>query len=230
MVTVQIKSIPSSAMAVRWMNRPITLSSFHFTRSFNFLQKQTLCFQHSYPLFTSSLKAPYSSHRWFSFISHPKASANKSPPSQESPVHPNAADAFPAKNEHVEEQCQLIATAHSDTVHFMKGVFNRPVSSNISNVAAEEYMSGENCHSLPHPIWTMDSVHGVEVTHFPPKTWMDRMAYISVKILRALFDICSDWEGRDFCTILNPFSCLSSFFLFLNVKSFYVSILIISSL
>ncbi|VDH97347.1 Hypothetical predicted protein [Mytilus galloprovincialis] len=49
-------------------------------------------------------------------------------------------------------------------------------------------------HALPHPIWSEEELHSVEVTHKPPEGIVDRMAYYSVKVMRKTFDTLSGFN------------------------------------
>ena len=49
-------------------------------------------------------------------------------------------------------------------------------------------------HALPHPIWTEDELHSVEITHKPPEGFVDKMAFYSVKVMRKTFDILSGFN------------------------------------
>nr|QQY98950.1 alternative oxidase [Anadara broughtonii] len=54
-------------------------------------------------------------------------------------------------------------------------------------------------HTLPHPIWTDEELHNVQITHNPPVKFVDKMAYYSVKAMRKSFDILTrfDWGERN---------------------------------
>ncbi|CAG5136775.1 unnamed protein product, partial [Candidula unifasciata] len=47
---------------------------------------------------------------------------------------------------------------------------------------------------LPHPIWTEDQVNNVHITHKPPAGFVDKLAYGSVQLLRANFDLFSGFK------------------------------------
>lgn len=49
-------------------------------------------------------------------------------------------------------------------------------------------------NALPHPIWSEDELHNVEITHKPPEGIVDKMAYYSVKTMRKTFDILSGFN------------------------------------
>jgi len=48
--------------------------------------------------------------------------------------------------------------------------------------------------ALPHPIWTEEELHNVEITHKKPKGFVDHLAYYSVKLLRGSFDVLSGYN------------------------------------
>jgi len=60
-------------------------------------------------------------------------------------------------------------------------------------------------YTLAHPIWTDEEIHGVEITHRPPTTTRDRLAYWTVWALRTGFDIASGYSWLK----LNEDRCLT---------------------
>ncbi|KAK3106320.1 hypothetical protein FSP39_017656, partial [Pinctada imbricata] len=44
-------------------------------------------------------------------------------------------------------------------------------------------------HAMPHPIWSEEELNSVQITHKPPKGFVDKMAFYSVKVMRKSFDI-----------------------------------------
>lgn len=46
---------------------------------------------------------------------------------------------------------------------------------------------------LPHPIWSEEEMKSVEITHRPPKDFVDKYAYFSVQLLRFGFDFMSGY-------------------------------------
>ncbi|CAK8697525.1 uncharacterized protein LOC143456429 [Clavelina lepadiformis] len=49
-------------------------------------------------------------------------------------------------------------------------------------------------YRLPHPIWSNEEVESVKVTHRPPQTKVDKMAFYTVKALRQSFDVFSGYS------------------------------------
>ncbi|KAI8495580.1 hypothetical protein Bbelb_265520 [Branchiostoma belcheri] len=49
-------------------------------------------------------------------------------------------------------------------------------------------------HALPHPIWTEEEVNKVMITHTPPQTFTDKLAYGTVKFMRWNFDLFSGFK------------------------------------
>ncbi|KAK7092901.1 uncharacterized protein [Littorina saxatilis] len=49
-------------------------------------------------------------------------------------------------------------------------------------------------YTLPHPIWSEDQLHDVQITHTPPEGFVDKLAFFSVKMLRGGFDIFSGFK------------------------------------
>jgi len=46
---------------------------------------------------------------------------------------------------------------------------------------------------LPHPIWSQKEQQSVQIAHVPPKSFVDKYAYVSVWLLRLGFDIFSGY-------------------------------------
>ncbi|XP_061183145.1 uncharacterized protein LOC133191406 isoform X3 [Saccostrea echinata] len=69
-----------------------------------------------------------------------------------------------------------------------------------TEVAVEEIKNPPpmGTHTLPHPIWTEDELHSVEITHKPPEGFVDKLAFRSVKLLRHSFDVLTgfNWGER----------------------------------
>ena len=36
-------------------------------------------------------------------------------------------------------------------------------------------LGGETPYTMAHPIWSQEELEGVEITHTPPKTWVDKV-------------------------------------------------------
>ena len=67
-------------------------------------------------------------------------------------------------------------------------------------LVAEE--KNEHEWTLPPPIWSDKEVDSVEVTHRPPKSISDRLAYYSVMALRSSFDLASGYTiGKSLKTL-----------------------------
>lgn len=49
-------------------------------------------------------------------------------------------------------------------------------------------------YTLPHPIWTEEQLHNVKVSHKKPETFVDKMAWAAVKLLRGGFDLFSGFK------------------------------------
>ncbi|XP_059139478.1 uncharacterized protein LOC131927717 [Physella acuta] len=52
-------------------------------------------------------------------------------------------------------------------------------------------------YTLPHPIWTEDQLHSVEITHKPPEGIVDKLAYGTVQLLRGGFDVFSGFKSGE---------------------------------
>ena len=50
--------------------------------------------------------------------------------------------------------------------------------------------------ALPHPIWSEEEVHGIQITHKKPQGIIDSAAYYSVKALRSGFDLVSGYNRK----------------------------------
>lgn len=71
--------------------------------------------------------------------------------------------------------------------HFKRSSILHPLSQQINMIMYQK------SYTLPHPIWTKEEVDNIEITHVPPGTYVDKLAYISVQSLRFLFDIFSGY-------------------------------------
>ncbi|CAG2223847.1 Alternative oxidase, mitochondrial,Ubiquinol oxidase 1c, mitochondrial,Ubiquinol oxidase 1, mitochondrial,Alternative oxidase 3, mitochondrial,Alternative oxidase 1, mitochondrial,Ubiquinol oxidase 2, mitochondrial,Ubiquinol oxidase 1a, mitochondrial,Ubiquinol oxidase 3, mitochondrial,Alternative oxidase 2, mitochondrial,Ubiquinol oxidase, mitochondrial,Ubiquinol oxidase 1b, mitochondrial [Mytilus edulis] len=71
--------------------------------------------------------------------------------------------------------------------HFKKSQENIPTTS-------KDETPPIGANALPHPIWSEEEVHNVEVTHKPPEGKVDKMAYYTVKLMRGSFDILSGFN------------------------------------
>ncbi|KAK0053254.1 alternative oxidase mitochondrial [Biomphalaria pfeifferi] len=49
-------------------------------------------------------------------------------------------------------------------------------------------------YAMPHPIWSEDQLHNVEITHKVPEGIIDKLAYKTVQILRTAFDLFSGFK------------------------------------
>lgn len=63
-----------------------------------------------------------------------------------------------------------------------------------STVEAELHWESETKSSLPHPIWSDQTVKAVEITHVRPAKIVDKLAYAGVKTLRTGFDLLSGYS------------------------------------
>lgn len=70
--------------------------------------------------------------------------------------------------------------------------FKKSPNQATSIQSAEVPIIGTN--SLPHPIWSEEELHGVEITHKPPEGIVDRLALYSVKFMRKSFDFLSGFN------------------------------------
>ncbi|XP_067020680.1 uncharacterized protein [Acropora muricata] len=70
-----------------------------------------------------------------------------------------------------------------DTIQ-LKGIHIDHFGKRGSTRGSEEYR-------MPHPVWSEEDVHKVEVTHEKPAKFVDKLAYKSVKALRGGYDILS---------------------------------------
>jgi len=51
-------------------------------------------------------------------------------------------------------------------------------------------------YAMPHPIWSQDEVHSIEITHKKPKGIIDNMAYSTVRLLRGSYDLISGYNRK----------------------------------
>ncbi|KAL4228363.1 hypothetical protein ACF0H5_011411 [Mactra antiquata] len=49
-------------------------------------------------------------------------------------------------------------------------------------------------HALPHPIWSEEELHNIQITHKPPEGFVDKSAYYCVQTMRKAFDIVSGFS------------------------------------
>lgn len=56
-----------------------------------------------------------------------------------------------------------------------------------------EPWESETTSNLPHPVWSEETVKAVTITHFKPRGIVDGLAYLSVRTLRAAFDLVSGY-------------------------------------
>lgn len=55
----------------------------------------------------------------------------------------------------------------------------------------DDHTKGNELYRMPHPIWSEEDLHSVNITHEEPVTKVDKLAYASVQFLRIAFDIFS---------------------------------------
>ncbi|KAJ8307002.1 hypothetical protein KUTeg_015086 [Tegillarca granosa] len=84
--------------------------------------------------------------------------------------------------------------------HFRKT--EKPASTQQTSsikVNTEDETPPMGTHTLPHPIWSEEELHNVQITHNPPEKFVDKLAYFSVKVMRKSFDILTrfNWGERD---------------------------------
>ncbi|XP_052807052.1 uncharacterized protein LOC128236206 [Mya arenaria] len=60
--------------------------------------------------------------------------------------------------------------------------------------AQETYVPPPGTDSLPHPIWSQEELHEVEITHRTPVGFVDKAAYYSVQTFRTAFDVVSGFK------------------------------------
>nr|CAB3256645.1 alternative oxidase, mitochondrial-like [Phallusia mammillata] len=63
----------------------------------------------------------------------------------------------------------------------------------LSEDAAEGRGMFEGGYRLPHPIWNEEELESVKITHQPPVTVVDKIAYYSVQTIRRGFDLFSGY-------------------------------------
>lgn len=88
--------------------------------------------------------------------------------------------------------------------HFRRSSVTHPLAGKISSLPKELQvgLGGEAPYTMAHPIWSQEELEGVEITHTPPKTWVDKAAYFAVRLLRLQFDIFSGYSwGKRFGTL-----------------------------
>ncbi|XP_020617067.1 alternative oxidase, mitochondrial-like [Orbicella faveolata] len=61
----------------------------------------------------------------------------------------------------------------------------------IDHFGKDGNTTGNEEYRMPHPVWSEEDVHKVEVTHEKPEKFVDKLAYKSVQALRATFDVIS---------------------------------------
>lgn len=61
----------------------------------------------------------------------------------------------------------------------------------IDHFGKEGNTTGAEEYRMPHPVWSQEDVHKVEVTHEKPAKFVDKLAYKSVQALRWGFDTLS---------------------------------------
>ena len=62
--------------------------------------------------------------------------------------------------------------------HFRRSSVTHPLAGKISSLPKELRvgLEGESPYTMPHPIWSKEELEGVEITHSPPKTWVDKVS------------------------------------------------------
>nr|XP_039255749.1 alternative oxidase, mitochondrial-like isoform X1 [Styela clava] len=69
-----------------------------------------------------------------------------------------------------------------------------PVSKDIAHPDIEEALGmHEGGYRLPHPVWSTEELESVRITHKPPVTRVDKLAYFTVSTLRKGFDLFSGY-------------------------------------
>ncbi|CAC5386950.1 Ubiquinol oxidase 2, mitochondrial,Ubiquinol oxidase 1, mitochondrial,Alternative oxidase 3, mitochondrial,Alternative oxidase, mitochondrial,Ubiquinol oxidase 1c, mitochondrial,Ubiquinol oxidase 1b, mitochondrial,Alternative oxidase 1, mitochondrial,Ubiquinol oxidase 1a, mitochondrial,Ubiquinol oxidase 3, mitochondrial,Alternative oxidase 2, mitochondrial,Ubiquinol oxidase, mitochondrial [Mytilus coruscus] len=99
-----------------------------------------------------------------------------------------------ATKDEVDENVEKFRSGNYETIpdpqrlqHFKKS------QENVSTISKDE-TPPIGANALPHPIWSEEEVHNVEVTHKPPEGKVDKMAYYTVKLMRGTFDTLSGFN------------------------------------
>ncbi|CAH1241466.1 Hypp6366 [Branchiostoma lanceolatum] len=78
-----------------------------------------------------------------------------------------------------------------DLSHFRTGL-NQPDDLEKKKHVKDDGTIGQ--YALPHPIWTEEEVNKVVITHNPPQTFTDKVAYGCVQVMRWNFDLLSGFK------------------------------------
>ncbi|KAI8767461.1 alternative oxidase, mitochondrial [Biomphalaria glabrata] len=82
----------------------------------------------------------------------------------------------------------------SDLAHFRQSS-NKDIDSSVPH--PNEALNNHppiGTYVLPHPIWTEEQVHSVEITHKKPEGFTDNLAYKTVQLFRSAFDLFSGFK------------------------------------
>lgn len=67
-------------------------------------------------------------------------------------------------------------------------------TSTVAGEAAKGNLQPAEAYTLPHPLWEDYDVHGVKYEHREPKTFIDKLAYATVRMIRFNFDTMSGFK------------------------------------
>ncbi len=62
------------------------------------------------------------------------------------------------------------------------------------NAPKYELRYNEGSYDMPHPVWDMKSAENVEITHYEPKDFGDKIALFQAKWTRGFFDLVSGYK------------------------------------
>ena len=84
--------------------------------------------------------------------------------------------------------------------HFKKSLTEQESKTTSALVAAEDKNRDE--YTLPHPIWSENEVESVKINHRVPVSLSDKLAYRTVMLMRASFDLASGYTiGKSLQTL-----------------------------
>lgn len=52
-------------------------------------------------------------------------------------------------------------------------------------------------HRMLHPIYRLNDIEAIELTHYDPKTISDKIAYVMTKLFRKMFDLASRYKPEE---------------------------------
>ena len=80
-----------------------------------------------------------------------------------------------------------------------QSILCKPFSSEnwYSKLPKHKMILKSQAHRMLHPIYSLQDIEVVELTHYDPKNFSDKFAYFLIKIFRKMFDVASRYDQNN---------------------------------